>query len=423
MLASWVVSKGAIVLDVFFNVLPVPAALAKFMAHWSPELTPTEDVVLTAALDRVLARTVLAGEDVPPFDRSTVDGFAVCAADTFGASESLPALLTVVEDIHMGQTPKQKLSGGETSRIATGGMLPSGADAAAMVEYTEMIDDQTVALTKPVAPGENVIRRGEDIRSSAQLLPQGQRLRPADIGALAAVGQTRVLVRQAPKVGIISTGDEIVAPDVTPAPGQIRDINSYSLGAAVQAAGGEPLYLGLAKDEFPAVYTAVQDSLASCDVVVLSGGSSVGARDVAAKVLAELGPPGVLVHGVALRPGKPLIVAVCQGKPIFGLPGHPASALITFDLFVRPAIQRLLGLNFGVKPTVRACLTRSLASTAGREDHVRVRLKAGEQGLVAEPVLGKSGLITTLVQADGTVIIPSGHEGLSAGEEVEVYLI
>lgn len=408
-------------MDLFFDVLPVPEVLKKLADYWQPDVTAVEEVALTEALGRVLAQAVTAADDVPPFSRSTVDGFAVRAADTFGASEGLPAFLSILEDIRMGQVPQKELDIGDTSCIATGGMLPPGADAVAMVEYSETVDDCTVAIVKPVAPGENVIRRGEDILGGTQLLVAGQRLRPADIGALAAVGTTRVLVRQAPKVGILSTGDEIVPPATVPAPGQVRDINSYSLGAAVQAAGGEPVYLGLAEDKFETVHAAVKDGLARCDLVLLSGGSSVGDRDVSAKVLAKLGPPGVLVHGVALRPGKPLLAALCQGKPVFGLPGHPASALVTFNLFARPVIERLLGLTPAPRPSLRARLTRNLASASGREDHVRVRLLSEEDGLAAEPILGKSGLITTLVEADGTIIIPSECEGLLAGEEVEVY--
>ncbi|MGI6128875.1 MAG: gephyrin-like molybdotransferase Glp [bacterium] len=410
-------------MDVFFNVLPVPAALERLKSYWSPAVLPVEEVALGTALGRVLAQAVVSAEDVPPFNRSTVDGFAVQAVDTFGASDGLPAFLEIVEDIRMGQTPREKLGSGDASHIATGGMLPPGADAVVMVEYTELIDEQTVAIMRPVAPGENVIRRGEDVQLGSQLLPAGRRLRPADIGALAAIGQTRVVVRQKPKVGIISTGDEIVAPETVPGPGQVRDINSYSLAAAVEEAGGEPLMMGLAKDELLTVRAVVEEALDQADIVVLSGGSSVGARDVVAKVLAELGPPGVLVHGVALRPGKPLLIALDQGKPVFGLPGHPASALVTFDLFVRQAMEWLLGLTSGPKPSVSARLTRNLASTAGREDHVRVRLVVQEEGLAAEPVLGKSGLITTLAQADGTITIASEQEGILAGEEVEVYLL
>ncbi len=409
--------------DIFFKVLGVSEAAARLAANWHPSPRPGEEVDLLQAGGRITAKAVPAGEDVPPFDRSTVDGFALRAADTFGASEGLPAFLDLGEDVRMGKEAGGKITVGGAARIATGGMLPPGADAVVMLEYCESIDEGMVAVLTPVAPGENVIRRGEDISTGNQLLPAGHRLRPADIGALAALGLTRVLVRPAPKVGIISTGDEVVPPNSKLAPGQIRDINSYSLGAAVTAAGGEPLYLGIARDEFAAVKTKVLAGLASCDVVILSGGSSVGARDVAGEVLAELGPPGVLVHGVALRPGKPLLIALCQGKPVFGLPGHPVSVLTTFDLFVKPAIERLLGLTPGLQPRLRARLGRNIASPPGREEHIRVRLLETEEGLLAEPVLGKSGLITTLVAAQGTIIIPSGKEGLAAGTEVEVYLL
>jgi molybdopterin molybdotransferase len=409
-------------LDTFFNVRTVPAAREELFSHWRPKPLAVEEIPLTAAVGRVLAGPVWALEDVPPYARSTVDGYAVRAEDTFGATEALPALFDLVEDIHMGAVPQKRLAPGQASRIATGGMLPPGADAVVMVEYTEELDATSFAVLRPVAPGENVIRAGEDVAAGEELLPANSRLRPADIGALAALGITEVPVWRRPRVAVLSTGDEIVPPAEKPALGQIRDSNSYSLGAAVQEAGGEAIYLGLARDEYRAVLEGVRRGLGEADVVVLSGGSSVGVRDVAAKVLTDLGPPGVLVHGVALRPGKPVLIALCQGKPVFGLPGHPVSALVTFDLFVRPAIHRLLGLRERPQPSVRARLTRNLASATGREDHVRVRLVETAEGLVAEPVLGKSGLLSTLVRADGSIVIPPAREGLKAGEEVEVYL-
>lgn len=410
-------------MDDFFHVQPVAAAREELWSRWQPGPLAAEELPLTAVRGRVLAVPIRAGEDVPPYTRSTVDGYAVRATDTFGATEGLPALFDLVEDIRMGAVPQQALRPGQGSRIATGGMLPEGADAVVMVEYTEELDATSFAVLRPVAPGENVIRAGEDVAAGAELLPAGTSLRPADVGALAALGVTTVPVMRRPRVAVLSSGDEIVPPEDKPTAGQIRDINTYALGAAVQAAGGEPVYLGLARDEYRAVLSGVRQGLTAADLVVLSGGSSVGARDVAARVLAELGPPGVLVHGVALRPGKPVLIALCQGKPVFGLPGHPVSALVTFDLFVRPAIERLLGLAARPRASVRARLTRNLASAAGREDHVRVRLVETPTGLTAEPVLGKSGLITTLVKADGTIIIPPAREGLRAGEEVEVYLL
>jgi len=410
-------------LDIFFQVLTVSEAWARLETNWQPKLTAVETLELTCAHQRILAEPVVAADDVPPFSRSTVDGFAVRAADTFGASEGLPAFLTVMADIQMGQAAKMQLSLSHTARIATGGMLPPGADAVVMVEYTEEVDSSTVAVVAPVAPGENVVYRGEDIKQGALLLPAGHRLRPADIGALAAIGQTKVAVRQAPKVGIISTGDEIIPPEEVPQAGQVRDINSYSLGAAVSSAGGEPVYLGLSADKFKSVQKKVRAGLQNCDIVVLSGGSSIGTRDVAAKVLAKVGQPGILVHGVALRPGKPLLIALCEGKPVFGLPGHPVSALLTFDLFIKPTLGRLMGLISSPRPFLRARLTRNLASAPGREEHVRVKLLETETGLLAEPVLGKSGLITTLTEADGTIVIPVEKEGLVAGTEVEVYLL
>lgn len=382
-----------------------------------------EKVSLLSALNRCLLHDVVAVEDVPGFDRSTVDGFAVRARDTFGASEGLPAYLEVAGEVLMGQAPPSSLEPGQAFKIATGGMLPPGADAVVMVEHTEELDARTIGVTRPVAPGENVIRRGEDISAGSVVLPAGHRLRPQDLGMLAAVGVTTVEVRSPWRVGIISTGDELVLPGEVPAPGQVRDINSYSLYGAVAACGGEPYLYGIVRDDFREMRDCLARALAETDMVLLSGGSSVGTRDVAAQVIGDLGEPGVLFHGLSLKPGKPTIGAVVGGKPVFGLPGHPASALVIFELLVAPLIRYAdyPGDDFWEFP-LRARITRNLRSAPGREDFVRVKLKLEGGVLCAEPVLGKSGLISTMVRADGLARIPAEKEGVEAGEWVEVKL-
>jgi len=393
----------------------------KILAGHLPPPEKGEEVPLPLTLGRLVLRPVLAAEDVPGFDRSTMDGFAVRAADTFGASEGLPAYLEVAGEVFMGARPEGELRAGQAFRISTGGMLPPGADAVVMVEYTEELDEKTIGVTRPVAPGENVVVRGEDFRAGEVLLPAGHRVRPQDLGILAAAGVTAVEVRPVCRVGIISTGDELVPPEEKPAPGQVRDINSYTLSGAVRECGGEPRLYGIVGDSFPRLKESLAAALAENDLVLLSGGSSVGARDVAAAAIGALGKPGVLFHGVALKPGKPTIGAVVGGKPVFGLPGHPASALVVFELLVAPLIRS------GAYPRetfrefpLRARLTRNLRSAAGREDFVRVRLIFRDGELHADPVLGKSGLIATLVKADGLAKIPASKEGVEAGEWVEV---
>lgn len=403
-----------------FTIVTVAEARERLLAAWRGGPTGSETVPLLAALGRVLAEPALAADDVPGFDRSTVDGYAVRAADTFGASEALPAMLNAGPPITMGADAGAPLRPGEARAVPTGGMLPQGADAVVMIEHCELPDNLTVLVNRPVAPGENVIRRGEDARAGAQVLPAGRRLRPGDLGLLAGVGLAEVRVRCRPRLAVISTGDEIVAPAERPGPGQVRDINSFALAAAVSAAGGEAELIGVIRDDAEAVRAALARALAAADAVVISGGSSVGQRDVTPGVINSLGAPGVIVHGVALRPGKPTILAVVQDKPVFGLPGHPVSALVTFDLFVRPVIRRLLGEAPAFAGTVRARIARNIASAAGREDYLRVALEQRPDGLWAVPLLGKSGLISTLARADGLVCVALGRDGLVAGDEVEV---
>jgi molybdopterin molybdotransferase len=405
-----------------FNVLTPPDAYALLERHLTP--APRAERIPTAeALGRVLTEDLRSGEDLPAFPRSTMDGFAVRAADTYGASEGLPAYLSVVGEVFMGHRPEARASIGQAVRIATGGMIPDGADAVVMVEYTQEVDASTIEVVRPVAPGENVIQVGEDVTVGAPLLSHGQILRPQDLGGLLALGITEVAVAARLKVAILGSGDEVVAPELTPGPGQIRDVNSYSLAALVRRAGHEPLVLGIAPDVYEELEGLTRRALELADVVVISAGSSVSTRDMTAQVIAALGKPGVLVHGVSLKPGKPTILALVQGKPVFGLPGNPVSCMVTFDLFVAPTLYRLSGC--AARPasqTLVARLGKNLASAPGREDYIQVRLEQRGAELWAEPVFGKSNLIYTLVRSDGLVKIELDRSGLSSGELVEVRL-
>jgi molybdopterin molybdotransferase len=372
----------------------------------------------------VLVEALCSPADLPTFRRSTMDGFAVRAADTFGATEGLPAYLELVDEVFMGRAPERTLGLGECARIATGGMLPEGADAVVMVEQTQEVGANTIEALRPVAPGENVVQIGEDVRTGDPLLPRGHALRPQDLGGLVALGITSVKVARKLRVGIVSGGDELVDPEDSPGPGQIRDINSYTLAALIRRDGHEPNLVGVLPDDYAALNNASRKALTESDVVILSAGSSVSARDMTAQVIDSLGKPGVLVHGVSLKPGKPTILALCAEKPVFGLPGNPVSCMVTYDLFVAPTLAHLSGAAAPqLRRTVSARLTRNIASATGREDYVQVRLeRLPDGGLDAVPVFGKSNLIFTLIRADGMLKVPLDAGGLNAGSQVEVVL-
>lgn len=407
----------------FFKVKTVDEVLA-IINEFEP--LAGETVSLMQARSRVLADSISAGEDIPQFNRSTMDGFAVRAKDTFGASESLPGLFKVTGEILMGQEAALNIKSGCCVKIWTGGMLPEKADAVVMIEYAREVDESTVELARAVAPFENVIRAGEDVRRSDTLLDKGQRLRPQDLGLIAALGRPELLVIKTPKVAVISTGDEIVPVDAAPKMGQIRDINTYTLGAQIESCNCQPIYLGLVKDDLAAIKEAVALGMEKADVVILSGGSSVGVRDFTVDVFSSFAGSELLVHGVSVSPGKPTILARAGGKSLWGLPGHATSAMITFDIFLKPLLKKLSGENITENrygQTVEAVLSRNVASVHGREDYVRVRLETAPDGHIqAIPVLGKSGLISTMVIADGLVKIGLNDEGMSEGTKVDVIL-
>lgn len=384
-----------------------------------------EEVELAAGGGRVLAAPLTAPEDLPAFPRASMDGYAVRAADTFGAGPGLPQYLQIGGEVAMGAAPARALGPGEALRIATGGMLPAGADAVVMVEYTAELPDGTLEVRRAVAPGENVLQPGDDVRAGETLLPAGRRLRPQDLGLLAALGLTHLPVYRRPKAAIFSSGDEVVPLHAQPAPGQVRDCNAYLLAAQVKKWGALPLQNGIIPDDFAALRSALAAAREESDLILISGGSSVGARDLTLAAIRDLPGAEVLVHGVALRPGKPTILADLGGKPLLGLPGHPASAALVMEVLGRPLLNRLAGLAELGPPwadTVTARLSRNLAGASGREDYVRVRLRPEGDTLWADPVLGPSGLISPLVKSDGLVVIPLGTEGLNRGETVTVRL-
>ena len=404
----------------FFTLVPPDEARARILAAVQP-LGDVETVPTIDALGRVMAADVTSPQVLPEFRRSTVDGYAVRAQDTFGASESLPAYLRLIGEVPMGQVAALTVAAGTLATVHTGGNVPDGADAVVMIEYTHTTGEDEVEVRRPAAPGENVIQPGEDINTGDLILPRGHRLREQDVGGLMAVGITEVQVVRQPRVAVFATGDEVIPPDQPTQPGQVRDVNSHTVAALAEQAGAVAIRGGILPDQFDLILERVRAAIADgADMVVLSAGSSVSVRDVTADVFNKVGEPGVLVHGIATKPGKPTILGMGSGVPLIGLPGNPVSAFVQFLMVCTPVIYRLQGAQTPRSLFVRARLATNVASVAGREDYVPTRLIDTDEGLVADPIFFKSNLIFTLVHADGLIRVPLNTTGLEAGEMVEV---
>ena len=413
----------------FLTLLPPKESLDKLLRNLPDPKLATETISTDSALGRITATDLRAPHALPEFPRSTVDGFAVKAADTYGASNFLPAYLNLIGECPMGAAPELEITPTTPAIIHTGGMLPKGADAVVMLEYTQTVDNE-IEILRAVADGENVIRIGEDVVEGSLIKPKGSSIRPAEVGGMMALGFTQIEVAKHPKIGIISSGDEVVTPEKRPEPGQVRDINSYTLSTLVEKYGGEPVIYGIVADSLDAMKMAISRALDECEMVLITAGSSASARDMTAAAIGELGEPGVLGHGVNTRPGKPTILGVCDGKAVIGLPGNPVSALVNGYVFVAPLVRRLLGQSAEeLRPSISAKLTVNIPSQAGREDWIPVKLvpersrAQSKGGFLANPIFGKSNLIFTLVSADGLLKISADATGLSTGEIVEVILI
>jgi molybdopterin molybdotransferase len=382
----------------------------------------TEDIPLVESMGRILVRDMNANVDLPDFMRSTMDGYAVRASSTFGASEANPAYLIVKGSVPMGATPDFSINAGEAAGISTGGMLPNGADSVVMIEYTEAVDKTTIEVYRSVAPAQNILEKGEDFQKGAVLVPAGKRIRPQEIGLLAAFGIERVAVYKKPVIGIISSGDEVVSIKDVPSPGQIRDINTYTLAGLVQKSGAVPMTYGIVRDNFDDLFEKCSAALRQSDMVLISGGSSMGARDYTIEVFSALPESEILVHGISISPGKPTILAKSQSRAIWGLPGQVTSTMVVFEIVVKPFIEHIGGFLPEHKSHSKlfARLGRNVSSTQGRTDFVRVKLFQKDGILWVEPVLGKSGLINTIVKADGLIEIGLNTEGLDRGDKVEV---
>ncbi len=401
----------------FFATRTVAEALAGFRPG---RRTPAETMPITGALHRIPAAPVTAAQPLPGFARSTVDGYAVRAADTYGVSDGLPGYLDVAGAVRMGAAADVAVGPGTAVAMPTGGMLPPGADAVVMVEYTAQAMSGTIEVVRPVAPGDGVVRADEDAAPGAAIVPAGRPLRAQDLGMLAAAGVTSVTVHARPVVTVFSTGDEVVPPDTAALmPGQVRDATAVALAALITEAGGDPVPGGIVADDPGLLEDALRPALGDSDLIVISAGSSVGARDETATAVGRLGEPGIWCHGLAIKPGKPTLLADCAGVPVIGLPGNPRSALVVFRLIGMPLVRLVGGCTRPpAEATVRARLDRDLASATGRLDVVQVRVAGG----CASPVFGMSALLSVLTAADGYVIIPEDATGLDAGTEVEVTL-
>ncbi len=407
----------------FRKLVSLDEANRIFEDNFSPKPVGVEKVSISQAYNRVLAEDVVASIDVPPFDRATVDGYAVRASDTFGAEEDKPITLRFCGSIPVGSPPRVVVKNGTAAEIVTGAPVPQDADAAVMIEYTSRKGD-TVFVRHPVSKGENVMRAGSDIKKGETVLGKGEVLSPHKIGVLAALGFTEVAAYKRPKVAILSTGPEIVEPGKPLPPGKIYDINTHAIGAAALECGGEPISLGIIPDETEQLEAALDNALNLADLVVTSGGVSVGPKDIIPQVANALGKPGVLVSGIAIKPGKPTTIALVKEKPVFCLPGHPTSSLLVYHMIVGPTIRRMAGRASDPFETLKAFTTMKLFPARGRRTYVMVKLSRDKSGRVlASPVpLGLSGAITTLAKAEGFVEIRENQQFINAGDEVTVYL-
>jgi len=392
-------------------------------AQFKPVFLGEEEAVLLEAYNRVLSEDVISSLDIPPFNRSTVDGFAVKAEDTFGAEENQFVTLKVSGVVNVGEQPKVVLAKGEAVEIVTGAPIPEGADAVVMVEDTERESDE-LHVFSAVTVNENVMKKGSDIKKGAIVLKTGQVLSSSEIGVLAALGLTKAKVFKIPIVAVLSTGGEVTEPGKALLEGKIYDINAYSLSTAVIESGAKPVYFGVVPDDKAVLSKAMQTALASSDMVITSGGVSVGPRDYTPQIVDSLGKPGIIVYGIAVKPGKPTTVGFVGDKPVFSLPGHPTSALLIFYLLARPLIQRLAGRPAAPMKMVRAFAGSRMFSAKGRRTFVMVKIEFDKDcRLIAEPVeTGASGAITTLSKADGFVEIPENEQFVDVDEEVAVVL-
>jgi len=381
-----------------------------------------ELINIEEAMGRTASEDIASEVNIPDFNRSTVDGYSIKASDTFGVNESIPAFLDLIGSVEMGSATDIIIKSGKAVYVPTGGMIPEGADGMIMIEYIEEMDDHTIAAYSPIAPGENIIKIGDDVLKGEKLISKGKVVRPQDIGTLAAAGVRQIKVFEKPKIAVISTGDEIVDPFGTKKLGQVRDINTYTLSAMAEELGAKVTVKQVIRDEYELLEKAVEAALVDNHIVLVSGGSSVGNKDVTAKVIAAMGEPGVFVHGIAIKPGKPTIVGKAKGKALFGLPGHPVSALIVFKVLIEHLIEKLMSRENQKLHLIAECAS-NVHSSPGKETFQMVELESTPDGYLAVPLHGKSGAISLVSRSRGFIRISNNKEGLSKGEIVKVELL
>jgi len=406
----------------FFNLISVEEAENRLMENFKDFQLGIEEVHILECADRILAEDVISDIDVPEFNRSTVDGYAIKSQDSNGASETIPSLLNIVGKVEVGQVPNKSIKSGEAMYIPTGGMIPEGADGVVMIEHTEKLDEENLMIYKSISPHENVIYKGDDIKKGEIIVGRGRRLTPETIGVLAALGRSKIKVYKRPKFYIISTGDEIVDIDEELQLGKVRDINTYTLYSLIVKLGGQVVGKAIVKDQYELLRAQVEKALEISDMVLISGGSSVGTRDYTAKVVNSFNGEGVFVHGMAIKPGKPTIIGEARGKVIFGLPGHPVSSIVVFKTLVETFVKRKMGVR-EYTPRIRAVLDFNCHSSPGKRTYQMVKLREVDGIIHATPNFGKSGMISLLSNSDGYIILDPHEEGVYKGEEREVYLL
>ena len=405
----------------FFDTITIQEAKSLMNDNFSDLIIPNERVNIEKCQNRVLAKDIYSTINVPEFNRSTVDGYAILTKDSHGSSPSIPAMLNIVGKVNMGQYVDKVIKSGQAMYVPTGGMIPKGADGVIMIEDVELMDDTSLLAYKPISNGENLILKGEDISSQDLALKKGTKLNPDHIGVLAALGISEIEVYEKIKFYIISTGDEIIGIDEELTIGKVRDINSYTLGAMIEELGGQVVGKSIIHDDYEALRQEVANALDISHIVLISGGSSVGTMDYTHKVIDSFEGRGVFVHGLSIKPGKPTIVGEGKNKPIIGLPGHPISSIVVFKALVEEFVYDKLGVET-IKARVNALVDSNFPSSPGRQTYHMVKLKKEDNKFIASPIFGKSGMISLMSQADGFIIIEDYQEGVYKGEEREIYI-
>ncbi|MFW5647992.1 MAG: molybdopterin molybdotransferase MoeA [Candidatus Alkaliphilus sp. MAG34] len=406
----------------FFNTVSVKEGREILMKNFEDYDFKTEHVDLEYSINRVLGEDIYSNINVPEFNRSTVDGYAIRVEDSHGASQSIPSIINILGEVMMGEEINSSIKGGESFYVPTGGMIPEGSDGVVMVENVEKMDSSTLLIYKPISQGENISYKGDDIKKGELILEKGRKITTGAIGVLAALGIPKVCVYCRPRFYIISTGDEIIGIEDELTLGKIRDINSYTLGSLVHNVGGIVVGRKIVRDNYELLRNEVKKAIDISDIVLLSGGSSVGTRDYTAKVIDSFGGKGVLFHGLAVKPGKPTIVGEADGKLICGLPGHPISSIIVFKALLEYYIRKKMGIA-EIIPRVKAIMDHNFRSDPGKETYQMIELRQEGGDFHGTPAFGKSGMISLLSKSQGYIIIGSHEEGIYKGEEREVYLL